>query len=202
MRLNVRSKTARKMVARTLSVMGVAVALAGCTEPDLVMDLQRCSEVRRLAILPFTDGPGNDGLNSGTAVAGFVLDLLVRSGQYQLVERSRLKAIMSEMDLQATDLIDPSTAARVGKVAGVDAVVTGSVSQYNSDKTVVYIYIVPVIGWKYQIGTTVRMVDVQNGAIIYSNSGAGQSGKNYTEAGKKAVETAFKPLFSRVKAKA
>jgi curli biogenesis system outer membrane secretion channel CsgG len=171
----------------------------GCADQDLVMDVQRCSEVQRLAVLPFADGPGPSGLNSGSAVAGFVLDCLVQGGRYQLVERSRLKAIMDERELQAADLIDPATAAEVGKAAGVDAVITGSVSQYDSDKTVVYIHIIPVITRSYRVGATVRIIDVNDGMIIYANSESGSSGSNYTEAGKKAIDKAFKPLFAKVR---
>jgi hypothetical protein len=185
----------KTLVFASLAIVGPL----GCADQDLVMDVQRCSQVQRVAVLPFADGPGPNAINSGNAVAGFVLDCLVQGGRYQLVERSRLKAIMDERELQAADLIDPATAAEVGKAAGVDAVITGSVSQYDYDKTTVYIYIVPVTSWKYCVGATVRIIDVNDGTIIYANSESGSSGSNYTEAGKKAIDKAFKPLFAKVR---
>jgi curli biogenesis system outer membrane secretion channel CsgG len=163
------------------------------------MDQQRCAAISRIAVLPFTDGPGDHAMNSGNAVAGFITERLAQIGRFRLVERSQLKSIMDELDLQAADLIDPATAAKVGKLAGVDAVVTGSVSQYDSDKTVVYLHVVPIVGWSYKIGATVRIVDVNGGAIVYSNSASGASASDFTEAGKQAVTKMVQPLLNELR---
>jgi curli biogenesis system outer membrane secretion channel CsgG len=171
------------------------LALAGCATAPEVMNLERCAHVSRVAVLPFTDGPGSAGLNSGNAVAGLVVERLAQAGKYRLVERGKLRAILDEQDLQATDLVDPATAAQIGKLAGVDAVITGSVSEYDKEKTVVYIYVVPVISWRYTAGATVRLVDVENADVIYAHSASVASGKNYTEAGQQAVARLLEPLL-------
>jgi hypothetical protein len=188
------SRFTRALAFAPLAVLGPL----GCADRDLVMDVQRCSQISRLAVLPFSDGPGASAVNSGPAVAGFVLERLAQSGKYQLVERSRLKTILDEHDLEAADLIDPATAAKVGKLAGVEAVVTGSVSQYDQDKSIVYIYIIPIITRSYRVGATIRIIDVDGGMIIYAKSASGSSSSNYTSAGKKAIDKAFKPLFAKV----
>lgn len=175
------------------------IVVSGCASPDVTIDVQRCSRIQRLAILPLTDGPGLRAKNSGNAVAGFVLDKLTRSGRFRVIERSKLKAIMDEADMQAADFIDPDTAAKIGKLAGVDAVVTGSVSQYDYEKTVVHIYIIPIVSRTYRVGMSVRIIDVDGGAIIYANSASGSSGSNYTQAGRRAADKLFDPLFRQVK---
>ena len=132
--VQIKTHTQRATLMGCLSL----VLLVGCANQprDFVLDAQRCGQVHRVAVLPFSDGPGTDGVNSGNSMAGFVLDRLIQGNRLEVVERSRLKAIMAELDLQAADLVDPRTAAKVGKLAGVDAVVTGSVSQYNYDRAI------------------------------------------------------------------
>lgn len=172
-------------------------ALSGCAEPFTgVMDTQRLSQVQRMAVVSFTDGPGVGAVNSGNAVVGFLIDRLAQSGRFKLIERAQIRRILEEQDLQASDLIDPATAARIGKIAGVDAIVTGSVNQYDSDKTIVHIYVIPIVSWSYRVGASVRIVDVQDGEIIYTNSKSGSSGKDYNEAGTQAVEKLLSPMLT------
>lgn len=186
---------------RMMAWGGLAVVLAGgvcgCAErpPDVIV-VERLRDVHRIAVAPFADGPGASGINSGTAVTGLVINRLSQSGRFTLVERSQLKQILDERDLQAADLVDQSKAAEVGKLIGVDAIVTGSVTQYDSDKTVVYVHVVPIVGWSYRVGASVRIVDVKSGEIIYSHSMGGSSGKDFTEAGTQAVEKLTAPLLT------
>ena len=81
----------------------------------------------------------------------------------------------------------------------MEAVITGSVSQYDKDKTVVYVYVVPIVGWSYKVGATLRMIDASNGDIVYAHSASGSSGNNYTEAGQEAVKKLLGPLLTSMK---
>lgn len=49
----------------------------------------------------------------------------------EFVERARLAAVIKEQDFGATDRVDPSTAARIGSVAGAKAVLVGQVTGYG-----------------------------------------------------------------------
>lgn len=80
----------------------------------------------RLAVMNFK----NDGavqynyLESG--IANMLSTTLASSRQIRVVERVQLDKILEEMQLGMTGLIDPSTAARVGKIVGAQYVVIGS----------------------------------------------------------------------------
>lgn len=89
------------------------------------------SERRTLAVVDFTDLQGNvtelgrflaEELSIG--LAG--LDL--PDGGFEVVDRTHLKALLKEHKLSATGLIDPSTAREVGQIAGVGALITGTVT--------------------------------------------------------------------------
>ncbi len=53
---------------------------------------------------------------------------------FTLIARARLNEILKEQELQMTDLIDPDTVKRVGKITGLDATLTGSYSIWEEDK--------------------------------------------------------------------
>lgn len=54
---------------------------------------------------------------------------------YRLIERQRLGEILKEQDLGKEGRIDPATAAKLGKVIGVDYVILGTVTQFGVTKT-------------------------------------------------------------------
>jgi len=178
-----------------VSVLLCQMGLIGCAEQPALMNAERLSGVKTLAVLPFEDAPGSYGRNSGTAVCGFITSEMVMQNRYRLVERSKLRSLLDEQDLQVSDLTNPQTAARVGKLLGVQAVIVGSVSQYDMDKTTVYVHVVPIVSKDYKVGASVRMIDVTNGQIIYAHSACGNSGNNFTEAGKQAAQKLLAPLL-------
>ena len=172
-----------------------AVALtSGCgPEPDLLVK-SRLGDVTLVAVLPFEDAPGPYGQHSGQATSGFVTSELTRGRRFRLVERSKLTAVMNEQQLQVAEVVDTDTAVKIGRMLGVHAVIVGSVSQYDMDKTTVYIHVVPIVSKEYKIGATIRMIDVTNGEVIYAHSACGSSGSDFTEAGRLAARQLIAPL--------
>jgi curli biogenesis system outer membrane secretion channel CsgG len=147
-----------------------------------------------VAVLPFSDAPGAYSTNSGEAVSGFVTSELVSWGRYKVAERSSLGSVMSEQDLKSANLTDADTAKRIGKLLGVDAIIVGSASQYDMDKTQVYIHVVPIVTKDYKVGVSVRMIDAANGQVLYAHSASGSSGNNFTEAGQRAAKMLLQPI--------
>ncbi len=56
---------------------------------------------------------------------------LLGLGSCQVVERSKLEHILREQNLGSSGRLDPSTAARVGRILGVDALIIGNVSTFD-----------------------------------------------------------------------
>lgn len=54
-----------------------------------------------------------------------------------LVERAELDKTLSEMELGASGLVDPSTAAKIGKITGAKVIVTGRMFQVQSKMVIV-----------------------------------------------------------------
>lgn len=173
---------------------GLVSAVAGCAAQPEIINAEQISRVKTVAVLPFADAPGYNAQNSGQAVAGFVTTELVSQGRYKIAERSKLNSVISEQDLQDAQLTDAEAAKRIGKLLGVDAIIVGSASQYDMDKTQVYIHIVPIVSKDYKVGVSIRMIDATNGQVIYAHSASGQSGNNFTEAGQRAAKLLLQPL--------
>ena len=51
---------------------------------------------------------------------------LVNSGQFNVVERSKLQSVLDELQLSQTGLIDPAGVKQVGKLLGADIILTGT----------------------------------------------------------------------------
>jgi len=111
------------------------------------------AENLRLAVFDFdTLGPGLDE-KLGRAVAQVLQVSLINQKTYDIVERSHLAKIAAEQDLQVTGMVDPQTCIKVGKLAGAQFAVVGSVMRF--EKTY-------VINWAIVDVQTARVAKGEN----------------------------------------
>jgi TolB-like protein len=68
-------------------------------------------------------------------LAELIISDLVAGDQVTVVERSRLEAVLGELNLQASGKVDPATAQRVGKLLGAKYLVWGSLTLVPFVKT-------------------------------------------------------------------
>ncbi len=88
----------------------------------------------RIAVLEFKNKADNQWWYHGGAAAAqdvFVTEL-VKSGKFRVVEREQLEALMKEKGLTLSGDVDPKTAVRVGKLLGVNYLLTGAVTEYGN----------------------------------------------------------------------
>lgn len=81
------------------------------------------------AVYSFTDSAG-----PSKAVSTLLTNLLVKDGTYVVIERSRIDAVLAEQNLGQAGRLEPTTAAQVGRILGVDAVVIGSVTEFGLEQ--------------------------------------------------------------------
>jgi curli biogenesis system outer membrane secretion channel CsgG len=105
-----------------------------------IAQLPKASEKVRVAVLDFDFSAVSNSIylsyfNGGArGVSDILVNQLVKSGSYTVVERSKLDAILQEQNLGASERIDPSTAAEIGRLLGVETVIIGSVTQMDLQK--------------------------------------------------------------------
>jgi len=68
---------------------------------------------------------------------------LVNTGKFTVIERSELQKVLDEQELGKKGVLDPATAARVGKVLGVQLFILGTVTEFSLDTQKVSL---PILG--------------------------------------------------------
>jgi curli biogenesis system outer membrane secretion channel CsgG len=70
----------------------------------------------------------------GAGVSDLIVKHLVNDGTYSVIERRALDAVLAEQNFSNSDRADPTSAAQIGKVLGVDAIIVGSITQFGTEK--------------------------------------------------------------------
>jgi TolB-like protein len=86
---------------------------------------------KRVAVVDFTDLHGNI-----TELGRFIseeisVNLTRNSTRYEVIDRAHLKSIMTEHKFAASGLVDPDTIKEIGKIAGVDLLITGLLTPFG-----------------------------------------------------------------------
>jgi hypothetical protein len=82
------------------------------------------------------------------ALGNLTLDTLIiefsKMQEFAVVEREKLDAVLDELGLSATDLVDEATKVRVGKVLGAHLMCSGSITRLPSKTIIVAGYLTRV----------------------------------------------------------
>lgn len=100
------------------------------------------SPKRRVAVFEFSNdvrSSGNPyaalqalaGPDPGKAAADLLITQLVQNGCVMVIERDAINKLLAEQNLTNSDRTDPQTAAKLGQILGVDAIVLGSITRYD-----------------------------------------------------------------------
>lgn len=92
-------------------------------------------EKQRIAVLPFHELDGQPTI-LGTFLAEELVTKLFQLGNFKIVERQLLDKVMGELRIQRSGAIDPATAKEIGRIAAVDAIVTGSITELGTSVAV------------------------------------------------------------------
>ncbi|HTR47090.1 MAG TPA: CsgG/HfaB family protein [Verrucomicrobiae bacterium] len=69
----------------------------------------------------------------GKGVTNLLVKYLVQDGTYSVIERNALDKILSEQNFSNSDRANPNSAAKIGKILGVDAIIVGSITQFGNE---------------------------------------------------------------------
>lgn len=130
----------------------------------------------RVAVLAFDNNTTLTILGNrlGFAAADEVTTQLVKTGEYAVVERSQIETLLAEQKLGQSGLVDAATAARIGKLLGAQAVITGSITQFSLDRKSAGIGRLAASYTEAESIVDVRMINVNTGEIILATKGTGK----------------------------
>jgi curli biogenesis system outer membrane secretion channel CsgG len=155
---------------------------------------------KRVAVMDFDYGTvqsyvsGIYGTNQdvGKGIADLLVEKLVKDGKYRLIERKALDKILAEQNFSNSERADPSTAAKIGRVLGVDAIIIGSITKFGRDDKSKSIGGVGAVTGRFGLGgvkrneakavcgISARMVDTSTGEILAAVTGDGTSKRSGT----------------------
>ena len=69
----------------------------------------------------------------GKGISDLLVTYLVKDGSYSVIERKALDKIMAEQNFSNSDRANPNSAAKIGKLLGVDAIIVGSITQFGNE---------------------------------------------------------------------
>lgn len=90
-------------------------------------------KVKRVAVVPFTAPRGSASFSGAIVSERLVIQILAR-GELDLVERRFLDKILEEQRLGVFGIMDQDTVKTLGKVLGVDAILTGTIVELKGDR--------------------------------------------------------------------
>ena len=165
-----------------------------------VLSGQATSRKARIAVMDFdyatvqtsTSALFGSNVDVGRGVTDLLIAGLVKNGAYSIIERQALDKIMAEQNFNNSQRADPTSAARLGKLLGVDAIIVGSVTQFGNETKNRNIgggggnwggFGVGGIGRSKSnanVGLTARIVNVETGEILAIAEGSGTSARSST----------------------
>jgi curli biogenesis system outer membrane secretion channel CsgG len=133
-------------------------------------------------------------MDVGKGISDLLVDRLVTSGVYSVIERKALDKIMTEQNFSNSDRADPNSAAKIARILGVDAIIIGSITQFGRDdqSTSVGGGALGGVTRKYGIGgvarkeskavvvINARLIDTSTAEILAVASGKGESQRSGT----------------------
>lgn len=122
-------KTTREILAmtRTIRIATLSIVCLGAFATTLAAQPS-------IAVADFTNEVGNLYWWRGSVgrdLAGMVSNELASLGSFNVIERSKVDAVLDEQDLVSSGAVDPATGAEVGRMTGADYVVLGTVTSYE-----------------------------------------------------------------------
>lgn len=127
----------------------------------------------RVGVVNFKNKTPSKTIGVGEAAADILGTILQKTERFIIIPQQDMKSILDQQALGASGAIDPASAAKMGQVLGLNAIVTGAVTAYSeAEEGADYL----VYKSKKQIARVTvdyRIVDTTTGIQIAADSGQG-----------------------------
>ncbi len=139
-----------------------------------------------------TDAMFGTSVDVGRGMTNLLVKHLVKDGTYSVIERQALDKILAEQNFSTSDRANPATAAKIGKLLGVDAIIVGTITQFGAETKKTNVgggggnwggFGLGGFGRsksKAIVTVDARIVDIDTGEILAAEDGKGESSRSST----------------------
>ena len=121
------------MKAKVVSLCAVLVLLC--------VSGQAAERKKRVAVFDFdystvrtyVAGIFGTDVDVGKGISALLIKRLVQDGTFSVIERAQMDKILTEQNFSNSDRANPNSAAKIGKLLGVDAIIVGNITQFGNE---------------------------------------------------------------------
>jgi curli biogenesis system outer membrane secretion channel CsgG len=161
--------------SRALSVVALSLVIALTASASFAAPAPAPQDKVRIAVMNFENNSQWHwwGSHLGEAAADEFVTQLFQSGEFSVVEREQINAILAEQDFGQSGRVQASQAAELGKILGVQVILTGSITKFSINEKGGGI---GGFGVKYaeaDSAVDVRLINVNTAEIMFADEAEG-----------------------------
>lgn len=138
-----------------LLLQGVAHATNDYDEiVSTLLNKPAAKNVQKIAVINFSYIDADSTSRGAQIVSERILNRIVNAGKVKVIERNLLGKVLEELKIQNSGAIESSQARQIGKLAGVDAILTGTMYKTGMD----------------EVELNSRLIEAGTGEILSSSS--------------------------------
>jgi curli biogenesis system outer membrane secretion channel CsgG len=123
----------------------------------------------------------------GKGISLLLEQKLVQDAKYRVIDRNAMDKILKEQNFSNSDRVDSTSAAKIGRILGVSAIITGSITQFGRDDKHMGVggggYGLGKFGLggvgknesKAVVNVTAKLIDINTAEILAVVTGTGES---------------------------
>lgn len=127
----------------------------------------------RVGVVNFQNKTPSKVLGIGEAASDILGTILQKTGRFIVIPQQDMQSILEQQRLGTTGAINPDTAARMGEILGLNAIVTGSITAYSEAEEGTDVLIYQTKKHIARVTVDYRIVDTTTGIQLLADSGAG-----------------------------
>jgi len=185
---------------RALSAVAAMLLVFSCSNAAISQNAPAPARRPRIAIMDFDYGTVHSSSSAmfgadvdiGKGIGDMLVTDLVKDGTYVVIERKMLDKILAEQNFSNSNRADATSAAKIGKLLGVDAILVGSITQFGNETKKIGLggsggtfagFGMGGIGHSKSnanVAISARLVSVDTGEILAVAEGKGTSSRSST----------------------
>lgn len=177
--------SAVSVVCMLTTTSGCAPRMKGQVRDDTTLtktskDLPQISDVSeykgpklRVGVVNFQNKTPSKVLGIGEAAADILGTILQKTDRFIVIPQQDIDSILAQQRMGQTGIINPETAAEMGQVLGLNAIVTGAVTAYSETEEGADYLVAKSKKQIARVTVDYRIVDTSTGVQLMADSGAG-----------------------------